>query len=68
MEKLQITVNRMMADDGPTPMDLGNVGAYDAKTTQSDSDTSNDMSYEVPSLGRSTRRVKEQAKRDREHG
>ena len=25
---------RMMADDGPTPVDLGNVGAYDAKTTR----------------------------------
>ena len=36
----------MMADDGPTPVDLGNVGAHDAKTTQSDPDTSNDMSYE----------------------
>ena len=46
MEKLEIIVNEMMADDGPTPMDLGNVGAYDAKTTQSDPDTSNDMSYE----------------------
>ena len=46
MEKHEIIVNEMMADDGPTPMDLGNVGAYGAKTTQSDSDTSNDMSYE----------------------
>ena len=46
MEKLEIIVNEMMADDGPVPMDLVNVGAYDAKTTQSDSDTSNDMSYE----------------------
>ena len=46
MEKLEISINEMMADDGPTPMDLGSVGAYDAKTTQSDSDTSNDMSYE----------------------
>ena len=36
----------MMSNDGPTPMDLGNFGAYDAKTTQGDSDTSNDMSYE----------------------
>ena len=46
MEKLEIIVNEMMADDGPTPMDPGNVCAYDAKTTQSDSDTSNDTSYE----------------------
>ena len=30
----------MMADDRPIPMDLGNVGAYDAKTAQSDSDMS----------------------------
>ena len=43
MEKLEIVTNEMMADDGPTPMDLGNVGVYDAKTTQSDSDMSNDM-------------------------
>ena len=46
MEKLGIIVNEMMADDGPIPMVLGDVGAYDAKTTQSDSDTSNDMPYE----------------------
>ena len=46
LEKLEIIVIDMMAHDGPTPMDLGNVGAYDAKTTQSDPDTSNDMSRE----------------------
>ena len=46
MEKLEIFVNEMMADDGPVPMDLGNVAVRDTKTTQSDSDTSNDMSYE----------------------
>ena len=46
MEKLEIIVNEMMADDGPTPMDLVNVGTHDATTTQSDSDTGNDMSYE----------------------
>ena len=38
MEKLEIIVNETMADDGPTPVNLGNVEAYDAKTTQSDSD------------------------------
>ena len=41
MEKLEVIANEMMSDDGPTPMDLGNVGAYDAKTTHSDQDTSN---------------------------
>ena len=46
MEKLEIIVNEMMAYDGPVPMELGNVGTYDTKTTQNDSDTSNDMSYE----------------------
>ena len=46
VEKLEIIVNKMMADDGPVPMDLGNVGVHDTKTTQSDPDTSNDMSYE----------------------
>ena len=44
--KLEIIVNEMMTDGGPVPMDLGNVGAYDAKTTQSDPDASNDMSHE----------------------
>ena len=34
MEKLEIIVNEMMADDGPVPMDLGNVGMHDAKMTQ----------------------------------
>ena len=46
MEKLEIIINEMMAYDGPTPMDLGDVGGYDTKTTQGDPDRSNDMSYE----------------------
>ena len=46
MEKLEIIVNEMMADDGLVPMELGNAGTHDTKTTQNDSDTSNDMSYE----------------------
>ena len=46
MEKLEIIINEMMADDGPAPVDLGNVSGYDTKSTQGDSDTSNDMSYE----------------------
>ena len=46
MEKLEIIINEMLADDGPMPMDLGNVSGYDTKTTQGDSDTSNDTSYE----------------------
>ena len=29
MERLEIIVNEMMSDDGPTPMDLGNVGEYE---------------------------------------
>ena len=41
MEKLEIIVNEMMADDGPVPMDLGNASGYDTKTSQRDSDTSN---------------------------
>ena len=39
-------MNEMRADVEPVPMDLGNVGVHDTKTTQGDSDTSNDMSYE----------------------
>ena len=31
MEKLEISTNDMMADDGPVPMDLGNVDTHDAK-------------------------------------
>ena len=46
LEKLEIIVNEMMADEGPVQMELGNVGTHDTKTTQNDSDTSNDMSYE----------------------
>ena len=46
MEKLEIIINETMADDGPVPIELVNVGTHDAKTTQSDSDTSNDMSYD----------------------
>ena len=46
MEKLEIIANEIVADDGPVPMELGSVGTHDTKTTQNDSDTSNDMSYE----------------------
>ena len=35
-----------MTGDGPVPMDLGNVGTHEAKMTQSDLDTSNDMLYD----------------------
>ena len=33
-----------MADDGPVPMDVVNVGTHDARTTQSDQDASHDLS------------------------
>ena len=46
MEKLEIIIIEMMADDGPVPLDLGDIDTHDANRTQSDSDTSNDMSYE----------------------
>ena len=36
MEKLDIIINEMMADDGPVPVDLGNVGTHDARTTRSE--------------------------------
>ena len=45
MKKFGIIINEMMADDGPVPMDLGKCGNAGAKTTQSDQDASNDMSY-----------------------
>ena len=46
MEKLEIIVIEMVADDGPVPMDLGNVGMHVGKSSQNDSDASNDMSHE----------------------
>ena len=46
MEKLKMIINVMVADDGPVPLDLESVGTHDAKRTQSDLGTSNDMSYE----------------------
>ena len=42
MEKMDVIINDMVADDGPAPTDLGN----DARTTQSDPDASNNMSYD----------------------
>ena len=36
----------MMANEGPVPKDLGNVGTHDAGTTQSDRDTNDDMSHD----------------------
>ena len=74
MEKLEIIVDEMMADDGPVPMDLGNVGAHDTKMAQNDSDTSNDISYEdvcAIAWRKDTGQAREQARRDRmdqEHG
>ena len=46
MEKLEIIINEVMADDRSVPMDLGSVGTHDGKMTQSDSDKSNDVSYD----------------------
>ena len=43
MEKLEIMVSEIVA---AVPMDLENVGTHDMNMTPSDSDTSNDMSYE----------------------
>ena len=36
MEKLEIIINEMMADDRPVPMDPGNVGTHDTKMTHSE--------------------------------
>ena len=47
METLEIINNEMMSGDGPVPMDLGSFGTHHAKMTQSDLETSNDMSYDV---------------------
>ena len=57
MEKLEITVNEMMADDGPAPKDLENACAHGARWTQNDQDASNDTFYDgmerIPSWHRS---------------
>ena len=52
MEKLEIIINEIMSDGGPVPMDLGNIGRHDVRTTQSDQDASNDMTK--PENARST--------------
>ena len=44
VEKLEIITNETMADGGPVPMDLGNVGTHDVRTKQRDQDASHDMS------------------------
>ena len=45
IEKLEIIINERIPDDGPVPLGLDNVGTHDARATQSDHDTSNDMWY-----------------------
>ena len=45
MEKLEI-INETVADDGPVPMDLGNVGGYDARMMQSSRDMNNEISFD----------------------
>ena len=34
MDKFEFIINEMMADDGPVPTNLVNVGAHDARTIQ----------------------------------
>ena len=53
----------MRSDDGPVPM---NVGTHDARTTQSDQNASNHMTYDdvVRSREKDTKLAKEQARRD----
>ena len=46
MEKLEVVMNEMMADEGRVPMDLGDSGAHDAKMTQGDQEADNKMSYD----------------------
>ena len=46
MKKSEIIINEMMADDGPVPMDLRNVGMHDARMMQSDQDMNNDVSFD----------------------
>ena len=67
MEKLEIIINEVMADDGPTPMDLENVSGYDTKTTQGDSTRAMTCHTKTcaPSHGKCTRPAREQARRDR---
>ena len=46
MKKSEIIINEMMADDGPVPLDLGNVGMHDARMMQSDQDMNSDVSFD----------------------
>ena len=62
MGKLEIIINEMMADDGPTPMELGNNSGGMTRR----------LGHEHwPSLGKGIRPAREQARRDRmgqDHG
>ena len=72
LEKLDIIVNEMMADDGPVPMDLGNVGTHDTKMAQNDSDTTTcHMKTCAPLPGKDAGLARVQARRGRigqDHG
>ena len=73
MEKLEIIVDEMMADDGPVPMDLGNVSGHDTKSTQVTRTPAMTCHAKtcVLSPGKGTGLAREQARRDRsdqDHG
>ena len=46
MEKLEIIIDEVLANDGPTPVALGSVDVHDAGMMQSDPDMGNDTSYD----------------------
>ena len=46
MEKLEVVINEMMTDEGRVAMDLGDTGADDAKMTQFDQETDNNMLHD----------------------
>ena len=67
MDELEIIINEMMADDGPEPKDLGNLGAHDVKTTQviRTRATTCHTTMCARFFGRGTKRASEQARKDR---
>ena len=72
MEKLEIIINEMMADDGPVPMDFGNVSRHDTKSTHDGKRrrvprtraTTCRATMCVRLLGKDTKVAKEQARKD----
>ena len=64
LEKGEIIINEMMADDGPVAVHLVNVGTHDARTTRTRATTCR-AAVCVRSRAKDAKLAKEQARKDR---